>query len=81
MVDGTVDPASWRNGGLSLMSEPSNYLDAIWMVQKLAKLDDAEMQAADALLRPLLRQNGNKLPIDLKDGVWYWGPFPLNAAD
>lgn len=76
-LDGTYDPAAKGPNYLVLLSEASEYLDAIWMVQRLANLKDPEMHAADAIIRPLLKSNNNKLAIQRKNGIWYWGPFPL----
>lgn len=76
-VTGTLDPEIPRNGSFEFLSEPSEYLDAIWIVQHLASLGDAEMNAAQAVITPLLTANNNKLPIRLKDQTWYWGPFPV----
>jgi hypothetical protein len=72
-VDGTIKP----DGTFELMSEPSDYLDAIWFAQRIAGLGDAEMNAAQEIIHPLLKVNNNKLPIQMKDGAWYWGPFQI----
>ena len=72
-IDGTVKP----DGSFDLMSEPSEYLDAIWFAQRIAGLGDTEMNAAQEIIHPLLKANNNKLPIQLKDGTWYWGPFEI----
>jgi hypothetical protein len=78
-LDGSITPDSLSNGeGLSLQSEPSNYLDAIWMAQRLTGLSDQEMNAAQQIIGPLLKENSNKLPILLKDGNWFWGPFQIS---
>lgn len=77
-VEGTVRPDKLGSGdGLSLLSQPSEYLDAVWFVQRIAKLDEAEMNAAQQIIGTLLKENNNKLPVIYKDGTWYWGPFPL----
>ena len=76
-LDGTYDPSATVQNDLVLNTEPSEYLDAIWMVQSLADLGDTEMNAAEAVIKPLLKSNNNKLLIQRKDGIWYWGPFPL----
>jgi hypothetical protein len=80
-ITGTLDDELPREGSFDLMSEPSEYLDAIWIVQYLASLSDAEMSAAQAVIHPLLKANNNKLPIQLKDKTWYWGPFAVNGSD
>jgi hypothetical protein len=72
-VDGTIKP----DGSFELMSEPSDYLDAIWFAQRIANLGDAEMNAAQEIIHPLLKANDNKLPVQLKDGTWYWGPLEI----
>ncbi len=69
-----------EEGSFELLSEPSDYLDTIWIVQHLAGLGDAEMNAAQAVISPLLKANDNKLPIQLKDNVWYWGPFAVTGS-
>ncbi len=74
-IDGTVKP----DGSFELMSEPSEYLDAIWFAQRIAGLGDTEMNAAQEIIFPLLKANNNKLPILLKDGAWYWGPFEITG--
>jgi len=79
-ITGTTGMRLPADGSLDLLSEPSEYLDAIWIAQSIGGLADAEMNAADAVIKPLLKSNGNKLPIQIKDGVWYWGPFPLNHS-
>lgn len=76
-ITGTLDPAIPRDGSFEFLSEPSEYLDAIWIVQHLAGLGDTEMNAAQAVITPLLKANDNKLPIQLKDKTWYWGPFAV----
>ncbi len=80
-VTGTLDNEIPKEGSFDLLSEPSEYLDAIWIVQYLSDLGDAEMNAAQAVITPLLKANDNKLPIQLKDQVWYWGPFAVNGSD
>jgi len=80
-ITGNVAPEVPKDGNFNLMSEPSDYLDAIWIVQYLADLNDTEMNAAQAVITPLLKANDNKLPIQLKDQVWYWGPFAINGSD
>jgi hypothetical protein len=78
-LDGSITPDSLSTGeGLKLLSEPSNYLDAIWMVQRLTGLGDQDMNAAQQIISPLLKENGNKLPVLLKDGNWFWGPFQIS---
>jgi hypothetical protein len=72
-IDGTVK----ADASFELMSEPSEYLDAIWFAQRIAGLGDTEMNAAQEIIFPLLKANNNKLPILLKDGAWYWGPFEI----
>ncbi len=80
-VTGTLDNEIPKEGSFDLLSEPSNYLDAIWIVQYLAELGDTEMNAARAVINPLLKANDNKLPIQLKDRTWYWGPFAIAGSD
>ncbi len=80
-VTGTMDQAIPREGTFEFLSEPSEYLDAIWVVQHLANLGDAEMTAAQAVITPLLKANNNKLPIQLKDKTWYWGPFAVAKSE
>lgn len=80
-ITGTLDNELPREGSFTLVSEPSDYLDAIWIVQYLASLNDAEMNAAKAVINPLLKANNNKLPIQLKDKIWYWGPFAVTKSD
>ena len=80
-VTGKLDPAIPREGSFALLSEPSEYLDAIWIVQHLANLGDTEMNAAQAVITPLLKANDNKLPIQLKDKTWYWGPFAVAKSE
>jgi hypothetical protein len=80
-IKGTAEPRPPKEGSFSLLSEPSEYLDAIWFIQRVLNLGDAEMNAAQAILEPLLEANDNKLPIQLKDGTWYWGPFALDEQD
>jgi hypothetical protein len=78
-LDGHITPDRLSTGeGFSLLSEPSNYLDAIWMVQRLTGLDDENMNAAQQIISPLLKENNNKLPILRKDGRWFWGPFQIS---
>lgn len=78
-LDGSITPARLPSGeALTLLSEPSEYLDAIWMVQRIAGLGDQEMNAAQQIIHPLLKANDNKLPIQFKDGSWYWGPFQIS---
>lgn len=79
-VTGALDRKSPREGSFELMSEPSNYLDAVWIARYLGDLDDAEMNAAQAVINPLLKANDNKLPIQLKDKTWYWGPFAVAGS-
>ncbi|NNJ73852.1 MAG: DUF2125 domain-containing protein [Anderseniella sp.] len=81
MITGTVADEVPREGNFNLLSEPSEYLDAIWIVQYLSDLGDTEMNAAQAVITPLLKANDNKLPIQLKDQIWYWGPFPVTKSD
>lgn len=76
-IDGKVDPAKTQNEQLDILSEPSEYLDAIWIAQRLFGLNDDEMNAAQAVISPLLKANNNKLPVRLQDGTLYWGPFAL----
>jgi hypothetical protein len=64
--------------GLELLSEPSNYLDAIWMVQRLTGATDEEMNTAQQIIGPLLKENDNKLPLQVRNGRWYWGPFQIS---
>lgn len=73
-VEGTIQP----DGNFNLLSKPSEYLDAIWFVQRIANLGDTEMNAAQQLIYPLLKENDEKLPILRKDGDWYWGPFQIS---
>jgi hypothetical protein len=80
-ITGTLDNEMPRQGSFDLLSEPSEYLDAIWIVQYLADLGDAEMNAARTIINPLLKANDNKLPIQLKDQTWYWGPFAVTGSD
>ena len=80
-ITGTVANEVPGEGNFNLLSEPSDYLDAIWIVQYLSDLGDAEMNAAQAVITPLLKANDNKLPIQLKDQIWYWGPFPVTGSD
>lgn len=80
-VTGTLAGELPREGSFDLMSEPSDYMDAIWIVQYLASLNDAEMNAAQAVIRSLLKANDNKLPIQLKDKTLYWGPFAVTGSD
>lgn len=80
-ITGTVANEMPGEGNFNLLSEPSEYLDAIWIVQYLANLSDAEMNAAQAVITPLLKSNDNKLPVQLKDRTWYWGPFPVTKSD
>ncbi len=80
-INGTLDRAMPREGSFEILSEPSEYLDAIWIVQHLASLGDAEMNAAQAVITPLLKANDNKLPIQLKDNTWYWGPFAVTKSE
>lgn len=80
-VTGTLDNKIPEEGSFDLLSEPSDYLDAIWIVQYLADLGDTEMNAARAVINPLLKANDNKLPIQLKDQTWYWGPFAVTGSD
>ncbi|MEM9470745.1 MAG: DUF2125 domain-containing protein [Pseudomonadota bacterium] len=80
-VTGTLANETPKEGSFDLLSEPSEYLDAIWIVQYLADLSDAEMNAAQAVITPLLKANDNKLPIQLKDRIWYWGPFAVTGSD
>ena len=78
-LDGHITPDRLSTGeGFSLLSEPSNYLDALWMVQRVTGLGDQEMNAAQQIISPLLKENDNKLPILLKDGNWFWGPFQIS---
>ena len=72
-LDGTVD----ENGNYELMSKPSEYLDAIWFAQRIANLNDDEMNAAQQIISPLLKDNDGKLPVIHKNGKWYWGPFRI----
>ncbi len=81
VVTGTLASEIPTEGSLDLLSEPSNYLDAIWIVQYLGDLGDAEMNAARAVINPLLKANDNKLPIQLKGRTWYWGPFAVAGSD
>lgn len=76
-VTGTLDPVIPRDGSFEILSEPSEYLDAIWIIKYLANLGDTEMNAAHAVITPLLKENNNQLPIRLKDKTWYWGPFAV----
>ncbi len=80
-VMGTLADQLSGEGSVDLLSEPSDYLDAIWIVQYLADLGDDEMNAARAVIGPLLKANDNKLPIQLKDNIWYWGPFAVTGSD
>lgn len=80
-VNGTLENEIPREGSFALLSEPSEYLDAIWIAQYLSDLGDAEMNAAQAVITPLLKANDNKLPIQLKDQIWYWGPFPVTGSN
>jgi len=80
-INGTLDRMMPREGSFEILSEPSEYLDAIWIVQHLARLGDAEMNAAQAVITPLLKANNNKLPIQLKDRIWYWGPFAVTKSE
>lgn len=80
-VTGTLANQMPEEGSFELLSEPSEYLDAIWIVQYLADLGDAEMNAAQAVITPLLKANDNKLPIQLKGRTWYWGPFAVTGSD
>jgi len=80
-INGTLDPAIPREGSFDFLSEPSEYFDAIWIIQHLANLGDAEMNAAQAVITPLLKASNNKLPIQLKDKTWYWGPFPVMKSE
>ena len=80
-VTGTLQPIVPREGSFEVLSEPSNYLDAVWIMQHLTELGDTEMNAAQAIIGPLLKANDNKLPILLKDRTWYWGPFPVLEQD
>lgn len=80
-ITGTLDREIPEEGSFDLLSEPSDYLDAIWIVQYLGNLNDAEMNAAQAVINPLLKANDNKLPIQLKDQTWYWGPFAVTGSD
>lgn len=80
-INGKLDPAIPREGSFEFLSEPSEYNDAIWIVQHLANLGDVEMNAAQAVITPLLKANNNKLPIQLKDKTWYWGPFAVTKSE
>ncbi len=80
-ITGALDQAIPREGSFEFLSEPSEYLDAIWIVQHLADLGDAELNAAQAVITPLLKANDNKLPIQLKDKTWYWGPFAVAKSE
>lgn len=80
-ITGTLDRELPKEGSFDLLSEPSNYLDAIWIVEYLTSLGDAELNAAQAVIHPLLKASDNKLPIQLKDKIWYWGPFAVTASD
>lgn len=80
-ITGAFDRKLPKEGSFSLLSEPSDYLDAIWIVQYLTNIDDAEVSAADAVIRALLKANNNKLAIRLKDQTWYWGPFAVTGSD
>ncbi|MEO9873767.1 MAG: DUF2125 domain-containing protein [Anderseniella sp.] len=80
-ITGTVANEIPKEGNFTLLSMPSDYLDAIWIVQYLADLNDTEMNAARAVINPLLKANDNKLPIQLKDQTWYWGPFAVTGSD
>lgn len=73
----SIDGSIKTDGSFELMSEPSEYLDAIWFAQRIAGLGDTEMNAAQQIIHPLLKANNNKLPILQKDGAWYWGPFQI----
>jgi hypothetical protein len=73
----TIDGSIKTDGSFELMSEPTEYLDAIWFAQRIAGLGDTEMNAAQQIIHPLLQANNNKLPILMKDGAWYWGPFEI----
>ena len=77
-LDGTVPVQSLKGGDLQLMSEASDYLDAIWFATRLANLSDKDTEGVEVFLLPLLKQNNNKLPLQRKDATWYWGPFQLN---
>ncbi|WP_108880381.1 DUF2125 domain-containing protein [Anderseniella sp. Alg231-50] len=79
-VTGALDQTIPREGSFELLSEPSNYFDAVWIARYLGDLDDAEMNAAQAVINPLLKANDNKLPIQLKDQTWYWGPFAVATS-
>ena len=76
-LDGTIPAGSLKGGDLELMTEASDYLDAIWLVTRLANLGEKDIEGVEVILTPLLRQNNNKLPLQRKDGTWYWGPFQL----
>jgi hypothetical protein len=80
-ITGALNSELPKERSFNLLSEPSDYLDAIWIVQYLANLSDAEMNAAQAVINPLLKANDNKLPIQLKDQTWYWGPFAITGSD
>jgi hypothetical protein len=76
-LDGTLTLQSIRDGNIELLTEPSDYLDAIWFATRLAKLSDKDTEGVEVFLVPLLKQNNNKLPLQRKDATWYWGPFQL----
>lgn len=81
IITGTLNKEFPKQGSFDAMSEPSDYLDALLIVQYLTGLGDTEMNAAQAIIRPLLRSNDNKLPIQIKDQTWYWGPFAIAGSD
>ncbi len=81
IITGTMNTQLPEQGSFDAVSEPSDYLDALLIVQQLTGLSDTEMNAAQAVIRPLLRSNDNKLPIQIKDQTWYWGPFAITKSE
>ncbi len=80
IITGTLNKERPKQGSFDAESEPSDYLDAFLIVQYLTGLDDTEMNAAQAIVKPLLKSNDNKLPIQIKDQTWYWGPFAIAGS-
>jgi hypothetical protein len=36
------------------------------------------MNTAQQIIGPLLKENDNKLPLQVRNGRWYWGPFQIS---